>query len=400
MRERVRYARRTTLTRHVARFAYPTWRMRRRGAIALLFMLFMVICVSVAALAINWSYLVTVQSHMRHVGDAMALAGTAALPDEGLLRDLPANQSDDRDEALAEVDHMRRANLAGTARALAIHGGDVTITPGRVPNLAARHGNRQFIQSPPYNALRVDIVRRHDGPHPVINLISGLVGAEPVDVPATSIAAIDDQLIGFRPTMLATAPVLPLALSETAWNGRADQDSNGIREATLRLRTSDPASAASASGAVLDFSNSSVDWSRVHQQIAGGVQRDHLVDGKLGPAGPGGPSLPAALWLPAVLQTPNDAETASLAQQLNAIATSRDPRRALPVFRSYASGRAEVIGFVAARVLQAESESQGATAPPRLKVILEPCFLTHATAWTDSTTALHNPYIFKLRLLQ
>jgi hypothetical protein len=35
-----------------------------------------------------------------------------------------------------------------------------------------------------------------------------------------------------------------------------------------------------------------------------------------------------------------------------------------------------------------------------LKVVLEPCHLIHATAWTDAAVALHNPYIFKLRLLQ
>ena len=386
-------------TRKTASVARPL-NTRRRGAIALLFMVFMVICVLVAASAINWSYLVTVQRHMRQVGDAMALAGAAVLPDEGQLRDQPADQSDDRDAALAEVERIRLANLRGVAKPLAIHEDDVTITPGRVPNIAARLGDRQFIESPPYNAVRIDILRRRDGAHPVTHLMGGIAGAEPVDVPASSIAAIDDQVIGFRPTARAAAPLLPLAISEAAWNSRTDLDANGIREAVLRLRTGDPASVAEANGAVVDFSLAAVDWTRIHNQLAGGVRRDELVSGRLGPVGPGGASQPAPLALPAVLQTPNDAETQRLVQLLNEIAASRDPRRALPVFRNYDAGQAEVIGFVAVRVLGAESESQGAAASPRLRVVLEPCHLIHATAWTDAAAALRNPYIFKLRLLQ
>jgi hypothetical protein len=231
-------------------------------------------------------------------------------------------------------------------------------------------------------------------------LISGIAGAEPVDVPASSIAAIDDQVVGFRPTLRAAAPLLPLAISEAAWNSRTDLDSNGIREAVLRLRNSDPASAADANSAVVDFSQSAVDWSRIDEQLAGGVRRDHLVDSRLGPAGPGGPSQPAPLPFPAVLQTPSDSQTAALVQRLNQIAASSDPRRALPVFRTYNSGQVDVIGFVAARVLGAEAESPGVGTATRLKLVLEPCHLIHATAWTDAAVALHNPYIFKLCLLQ
>jgi len=373
---------------------------RRRGAIALLFVVFMVVCVLVAALAINWSYLVTVQRHLRQVGDAMALAGAAMLPDEGSLRDLPADQSDDHAAALAEVNRIRQANLRGTSDSLAVHADDLTITPGRVPNLAARHPNRQFLTSPPYNAIRVDVLRKRDGAHPVQHLISGLAGFDPIDVPASSIAAIDDQVVGFRPLLRAAAPLLPLAISEAAWNARTDLDSNGIREAVLRLRNSDPASAAGANGAVVDFSQSAVDWPRVAEQLTGGVRRDHLIDGRLGPAGPGGPSQPAPLSLPAVLQTPSDSQTAALVQRLNQIAASSDPRRALPVFRTYNSGRVDVIGFVAARVLSADTESPGVGTSTRLKLVLEPCHLIHATAWTDAAAALHNPYIFKLCLLQ
>ena len=387
-------------SREASPFAPKNIRTRRRGAIALLFMVFMVVCVLVAALAINWSYLVTVQNHLRHVGDAMALAGAALLPDDGLLRDLPADQTDDRAAAAAEVNRLLQANLRGTSKPLAIHEDDVTITPGRVPNIAARLANRQFVEAPPYNALRVDILRRHDGAHPVMHLMSGIAGADPVDVPASSIAAIDDQLVGFRPTARTNAPLLPLAISEAAWSARSDTDANGIREAVFRLRTSDPASAAGANGAVVDLAGVAVDWSRVHEQLDGGVRRDHLTDSQIGPAGPGGASQPAPLSLPAVMQTPSDAETQALVQKLNTIAASSEPRRAIPVFRTISADKAEVIGFVAARLLGAESESQGAGASPRLKVVLEPCYLIHTTAWTDPASALRNPYIFKLRLLQ
>jgi hypothetical protein len=150
----------------------------------------------------------------------------------------------------------------------------------------------------------------------------------------------------------------------------------------------------------LDLGGAAVDWTRVHEQLEGGLRRDQLASGRLGPVGPGGASQPAPLSLPAVVQTPSDAQTQALVQRLNNIAGSRDPRRAIPIFRSLSADRAEVIGFVAARILGAEAESQGASTPLRLKVVLEPCFLIHTTAWTDAATALRNPYIFKLRLLQ
>jgi hypothetical protein len=366
----------------------------RHGAIAVLFVFFLLISTLLGAVAINWCYLVTVQRHMQHLADVMALAGAPALLDQGLLSDLPTDPADHVAAARVAVDRFRKLNDAGASSLLRIDAEDVSVTAGHVPNITARLEDRQFIASPPYNTLRVAVRRGHDGDHQVTHLINGFWGAEPVDVAGTSLAALDDQLIGFRPTAHAAAPLLPLSASEAAWNARNDADGNGLRELVLRLQSSD-AAATEPNGALVDFGGLLVDLERVEQQIAGGVTASQLPGGQLGPVGPGpAPAVFGPLELPARQETPGDAETKTLVELLNAVAASRNPCRALPLFRTFSADKVDVVGFVAVRVIRAEIQQQ------RLCVTLEPGYLIHTTAWTSPRAASHNPYLFKLRLLQ
>ncbi|MCE9548162.1 MAG: hypothetical protein K8T25_22030 [Planctomycetia bacterium] len=382
----------------------PSCRARRphRGAITLFFVGFLLISVLVGALAVNWSYLVTVQRHMQRMGDVIALAAVHELPDQGVLRDLPTDQSTELAAARAEAERFRIANNQNASDALRTDADDLTITAGHVPDIYARLEDREFVATAPYNALRVDVRRERDGAHPLSHMINGFWHAKPVSVTATSIAAYDDQLIGFRPTSQAAAPVLPLAVSEAAWNSRTDADNNGVRELIWRLKSSNASSPVGANGALVDLGGVTVNIAKIKEQLASGVKPEHLPGGELGPLGTGpAPAHPGPLSLPATDTSPTKSDTKALADLLNQIAQSRQPCRAMPVYRTLSSGQVDVIGFVGVRVLSATDEEQsGPTEQQRLKVTLEPAFVFHGTAWTSPEAASRNPYIFKLRLLQ
>src|SRR3954463_12674222 len=96
---------------------------RRRGVIAASFMWFLVIALLVAALVINWAWLVLVQHSMQERADAMALAAAPALLDEDLLRGDPAEPNDDITDARNAMNAYRLLNNDAGPNSLKLEAG-------------------------------------------------------------------------------------------------------------------------------------------------------------------------------------------------------------------------------------------------------------------------------------
>src|SRR5262245_37896475 len=110
-------------------------RRDRRGAIAASFIWMFGIGLMVAALVLNWAWLVLVQRNMQERADAMALAAAPALLDEDLLRDQTADPTDDVSDAQDAVDKYRELNNQSGPNSLQLQAGDVKLTPGTVDDV-------------------------------------------------------------------------------------------------------------------------------------------------------------------------------------------------------------------------------------------------------------------------
>lgn len=375
----------------------------------MLTVLLLIASLAAFAVAINWAYLVTVFRHQQQAADAMSLAATPQLLDEALLCDLPCPDLED-ETVLAQlvVDTYRDLINAQVASVLQLQGADVKVTPGRIDDTRLRGDDFVFNAMAPFNALRVVVCRDSGGANPVSHLINGFMEVDEADVTAASYAILDDQVVGFCPRTGVPTPLIPLAIQKFAFDVRnTDANGNAIYEFELKLNSTDPLATDDATGAMLELQgNGVVDITRVQTLVAAGeVTATDLPGGKLGPVGNGPtvdyPSNPAALPLPAEQDSPAETEIEALVAQLLTIAASSDPVRIFPVYSTITGGDAQIVGFVAAQILAAVDEAEGGmTEYQRLKVTIEPRYLIHTTAWTDTDAEPRDMTIRKLRLIR
>lgn len=365
-------------------------------------LILLVIFILLAAWVLDWVYLVLVQRNMQQRTDLVALASTPALLDEDLLCDAAgapqADQRDDVDAALALAHDYRRLNNRAGSKLLALKTGDVRIVPGVVadptrPTSTASFDN--FANDATYNALKVLGQRTASSANPVARFLDGFWQAGPANVESTSIAALDNLVIGFRPTRSLPAPLAPLAISAQAWQTQrgGDANHNGIKDLIVRLASEEP-SAPPANGALIGL-NGAFDVSRVGEQIVGGVTPSDM-----GPTCWFGPATPSQPLVAPGTQKTSEAMAAELAMQFELVASSVAPLRAFPLYDNYdtSAEQATLVGFVAARVLAAE------VVDDRLAVTIEPAYLIHASVRTappdDPSAPPRNQYLYRLTLVR
>lgn len=371
-------------------------------------LMLLVIFILLAAWVLDWVYLVLVQRNMQQRMDLVALAGTPALLDEDLLRDAAgapqADQSDDIDAALAQSDNFRSLNNGAGSKLLVMKTGDVRVVPGFVADptrpSSGRFGSASgsfgsITGDDTYNALKVLGQRTASSANPVARLLDGFWNAGPTNVESTSVAALDNLVIGFRPTRTLPAPLAPLAISAQSWKNQrsGDTNQNGIKELIVRLASEEP-SAAPANGALIGL-NGTFDISRLGEQISGGVSPSDL-----GTSGWFGPVTSSQKLVVPGTQKTSESLAAELASRFEFVADSVTPLRAYPLYDNFngSAEQATLVGFVAARVIAAE------VIDDRLTVTLEPAFLVHASVRTappdDATGPERNLYVHRLTLVR
>lgn len=380
-----------------------------RGVVALACLLLLVVFVLLAALVLDWTYLVLVQRDMQQRSDLVALAAAPALLDEDTLRDAigapTPDQTDDVDVAVQASREFRLHNNATGADLLNIEADDLAVTPGFVSDVNAPRDGAFFDGSgllpaptPAFNTVRVDVLRASQGANPVGRFLRGFWNAGAVDVGSSSLATLDNLLVGFRPTATTNAPVVPLAINRAAWmNDRTGNvDLNDIRDLEVRLAApdADVEAAAPANAALVSFDGPFAPNTALAQITAGiGLSDLSPVNPQLGPA-----TTSVPLELDGTQSGLSSSYTAALVNRFTQLADAGQPGwRVFPIYDEASSvPEVDIVGFVAARVIEAEVRDD------RLVVVVEPTFLIETTAWTTSATSAvapeRNPYIHKLRL--
>jgi hypothetical protein len=404
---------------------------RRRGYGSLLFVFGMVIFVLLLALVLNYSYLAFTQLRTSDVTDTLARTAVSELLDDSRLNPTPTvSQADDVDDAEQAVSqYLAQFNAAAAANqqlryvigsndpALT----DIYVTPFYVDDvtspLTTGGGSPNATTTPPagvpLNTLRVESLRDQSGGNPLYAFIRFAQTPEKVEINTASYATLDSRLIGFQPTPTANTPIVPIALRESAWLARASNvGGSAIIDFQGQMRFSN-GGGPQANIVLVNFrDNATVDPSEIDDQVRFGTSPSqiNIDDGNPGtPSNFLGPVVPGvqSRTLPAQDNTPGGAQTQAIVNALNDVAGSDDPRRIFPLYGTFNNDidTANIVGFVAARVLQAIRDNPGMP-NERLRIVLEPEFIVHFTAVTartftqgiNSFDVPENVYIHKIRL--
>lgn len=380
---------------------------RRRGAIVILGVLLLAIFILFLALALNWIYLMMVQRDMQRRTDILALSGARELPDDGLLMELPFDQSDDLALATGAIAQALFDNNQVAPVPLQLAGGDLVLTAGHVDDVTLPITEAAFNPTPPagvpLNTIRVEALRSAMGANPVVRFMAGTGTPSTSSVAAASYATVDSFVQGFRPLIDQPTPVAPIAINSSVWfndrmiNNDDTFNANGRRELVVTLQASD--NTLVANGALVDFDGSApLNVAGIPAQIINMIYPGDLPGGVLGPAQPA-PGM--ALPLPATDVSP--ANTSAIVSALNLVAgiappdAGADKRRIFLLYDGIYSNPLNITGFIAADVLFAANTGIG---KDRLELRIEPALIFHPTAWTNPAdpNVPENAYIHKLRV--
>jgi hypothetical protein len=372
---------------------------RRRGALAVLVMLFVAIGVVAGGLSLNWAYGVLVQRDMHHKTDALALAGARALLHPEMLTTSGAAAADivlAVDNAVGDT--LAASNAASPLR-LQLAQNNVTVILGRVADVTQKVDESTFSQQTPYNTVRVIAERSQADGNPVAHLIGrfGRHSFKACEVGAQSYATLDNLVVGVRPTADAPAPVMPLAIEAGAWMNEQFIDDGigaaGVEKFTIRLfcgGVSQPAPNAAVvgfNGNVLIGTNANAEGTAPYQVTRGLVPSDLAApEHVLGPISSAAPAL--------VLdgrQTLSAEECNTLAAELNAMIGGAETCRIFLLYEENGSDF-RVTGLVGARVLAT------AIGDDHLEITIEKGFVVHPTVLTSSLADGPNALVHKLRI--
>lgn len=384
----------------------------------LLTMMILMVFIGLLMLVVNYTYLAYSQLRTADVTDTLARTAVSELQDTALLE--PGGLPIQNDDILAAenvvkyfVDQLNAAAAANQQLRYDPNGNpgdnDITVTAGWVADLSKPVTSATFLEEghpnipagSPLNTLRVEASRPKNGQNPVYLLIRGLFAPQTADIGSASYATLDSRLVGFQPTALVNTPVVPIALDNTSWQARA-ADVNGAGPTDFVGQMKQTGGAGVASITLVNFRDipAPVNYSEIEDQIRFGTTplEVNINGGDL--IGPVVPGTAITLDLPAEFETPPVVSAQTLATALNDVAASDDPRRIFPLYDNPGSDRVEIVGFVAARILEATYNNQ------TLELALEPDFVVHYTAVTmpvfndgiNNFSVPENVYIQKLRL--
>ena len=407
---------------------------RRRGYGSLLFTMVLVIFIGLLMLVVNYAYLAYSQLRTAEVTDTLARTALTPLLDEHVLADQAHDQSDDIQQVQSDVALFLQElnNAAASGQHLRYVPGsnqssetDIFVTFGRVDDVTQPVTGGNFTTTLAagelFNTLRIEAARPRNGANPLYQMVRGMAFPQAASIGSASYATLDSRLIGFRPTNSANSPVVPIGIALGSWNSGRVSDTflpNGRLELDGRLQ-SDSQNATNANLVLLNFNNrvasgspfGNTEADRVVTQTLAGIGPGDFDGDYLGPIAPSQPQA-AMQSFRADQSHPDNAQ--ELADMLDDIAQSNEPRRIFTLYDNYNDNThvANLVGFVAARVLQSDvvNVANGMSTTPQLRVILEPTFYVHFTAETartidadgNSTTSFddvpENLYIHKLRL--
>lgn len=276
-------------------------RLDRRGAIAVVAALVLVLMLGFAALAVDLMVICVARAQLRTTADSAALAGATKLVSEDRLRGSANLVKEMASARSAARDLARRNPVLNVAL-------DLPDNPGNAPKQSIVVGfreraTRNFIIDPllvlKYDTVRVTASRSQAVGGQVPAFFSKILGHSGFDVSATAHATVLNYTIkGFQATGGSPGPtsLIPIALNSTAYDamragttpdrysydeatGNISQKSDGISESNLF-----PQSSGSGNWGTVNIGTSNNSASFLGNQIRDGVSTADLVSGGYSPS--------------------------------------------------------------------------------------------------------------------
>ncbi len=394
----------------------------RRGAVIVAVLILMPLLFLVMVLAIYAAELVRVRSALQANADAAALAAAGGLVDDRLLLGDPLVMPVLLQRARENAQASARENIVGQ-QGIDLHPPrddeddeedreDADLEFGHKQAGSrfeavrpSKHGEAGLSR---INAVRVWSRRTSAHGDPLMLLRGPFLSRLPTDASARAVALIERDILGIRPVHGIKAPLAPIALLSDAerkhrrsWEYNAE-DRKGPDRFAVDHRGKRPAPASGcdglhelavsvgcrdANGVVLALTGAATGPAR---QAAEGVTGDDLAPWgrELVLGASAGPAVPAAR-----LGREGITELAAALRLLSA----RGDAHVFPLHRRLdREGRAELSGFVAARILAVEVDDDGV-----LHFAVQPAMRSTPAAVSASSrgrTAPPNPYLCRLRL--
>lgn len=369
-----------------------------------------------AALVLNWAFLCSVHQSFQDQLDAMAWTSVGDLLDDGVLEDdFTPDQADDLVQAEMTADVVRQANNDREHKRLHIESTDLEFQAGRVENVTqpATKTNFQVVDPilpghPRLNTLVVHGLRDPLGSNRVEQLIRGFKrqngkNNNTAEIESYAYATLDSRVVGYKPTDTMPAPLVPLAIDQSAWYSvrvAANIDTfngNGRKELWLELKFSNTTGVANA--ALIGVNGVALVTANIPSQVTDTIYPADLAPAtEFGPLSSAGAGRPGPVVYPGTDTSPL-ADTAAIATAFDTVANDPEParrRRVFPIYTSFVGPNPRLEGYIAATILDVDLPASMA-ATPRLRVLVEPEFYIHVTATTNPAVD-ENPYVHKVRL--
>lgn len=196
---------------------------RRRGAIAVLAALMLILVFAMVAFAVDIGYLLLARSEAQRSADAAAMAGVWELVND----DFHKGEFDDNHDS-ARLVAMRYAQLntvgqvTPTLDANWTNSSSGDIVMGRLTNPANPLSDLAFGNAGRYNAVRVTVSRTANQNGEVPFFFANLLGVNSAAITAEATAAFMDGVSGFRVTETSgKTTLMPFVIHEDTWQDYA-----------------------------------------------------------------------------------------------------------------------------------------------------------------------------------
>ena len=189
----------------------------RRGAMAILLLVGLVVFLGLGAVALNLTWLTSHKVELRRACEAAALAGAAQLLDPSAGTASSATDAATAARVLTATGQAGTFFAANSPAILQTTGVDPDVVAGWCEDPTSPHALfLPWTGTGPVNSLFVRGVRRRSNGQAVVLWFGHLFGVGSAEPGAAAMATMDQRIYGFRPLDLVPVPMVPLLVPATS----------------------------------------------------------------------------------------------------------------------------------------------------------------------------------------
>ncbi|MGC9326093.1 MAG: pilus assembly protein TadG-related protein [Candidatus Hinthialibacter sp.] len=201
---------------------FKTSRENEHGAVLVLVAVCLTLFMLFLALTVDFGLMIQKKGQLQNVADAAALAAAQELVDEDLLTS-QGNQDDDIISARNYAELYAASNIADfdvDRNSENIESGGVLV--GYIDDPMNMSSPLRTTDVSNYNSVKVTASMTNEINGPLQLFFGGVTGLNNIEMNASSVATIENRILGFKLNEGETLAMLPFAIYEDSWNDAFD----------------------------------------------------------------------------------------------------------------------------------------------------------------------------------